>query len=140
MANIKSAFKKVNSKIWLILGIVLIIVFSVAASKEFIKKHQLDKEIASLQEEIDRLKVEQNEFITLINNYNSESFIEQEARVNFNYKKKGEKVVVIKTDDNNFAPNSDNNSDKELNPNQEEKNKAFGNIVLWWDYFFDQAS
>ena len=139
MSNIKSFFHKFNSKILVILGLVLIIVFSVAASKEFVKKRQLDNEISSLQFEIDNLKVEQNEFITLLDNYNSESYIEQEARVNFNYKKRGEKVVVIKTDKSKNNLDLSNNNSEELNSQAAEKDSGESNFKLWWNYFFSEG-
>ncbi len=139
MARIKSFLHKFNSKILIILGIVLVAVFSVAASKEFIKKRQLDNEIASLQSEIENLKVEQDEFITLIDNYNSESYIEQEARVNFNYKKKGEKVVVIKTDKKEETINSINNESENLNSPDIEQGDSAENFKLWWNYFFSEG-
>jgi len=136
MAEKKNFLNKINSKVLIALGLVLIIIFSVAASKEFVKKRQLDREISDLQQEIENLKVDQDEFIKLIDNYNSESYIEQEARVNFNYKKKGEKVVVIKTDNNNLDLN--NNSANVSTSEQPEKFGATNNIKLWWDYFFGE--
>ncbi len=136
MAEKNNFLQKINSKVLIAFGIVLIIIFSVAASKEFVKKRQLDKEISDLQQEIDNLKVDQDEFIKLIDNYNSESYIEQEARVNFNYKKKGEKVVVIKTENNNLDPNI--NSANELAGEQSEKFSTTNNIRLWWNYFFGE--
>jgi len=140
MTRKKSFLKKFNSKIYIILGIVLIIVFSAAASKEFLKKHQLDNEIADLESEIDRLKVEEDEFIKLIDNYNSENYIEQEARVNFNYKKRGEKVVVIKTDNDKVYLNSNDNMPEESNSNQVERGFNTDNLKLWWDYFFGERT
>lgn len=139
MTSESSFWTKFNSKIIIILGIILIIVFSVAASKEFIKKHQLDNEIAGLESEIDRLKVEEDEFIKLIDNYNSESYIEQEARVNFNYKKRGEKVVVIKTDNKVYLESNDNLPEKS-NSSQAERGIQANNLRLWWNYFFGEKS
>lgn len=121
------------------MGLVLIVVFSVAASKEFVKKHQLDQEISDLQNEIDRLKVEQDEFLTLIENYNSESFIEQEARMNFNYKKRGEKVVVIKTD-NRVDSSTINNIPEKINSEKADPQAGSSNFKLWWNYFFGENS
>lgn len=132
-------FTKINSKIVIVAGIVLIAVFSVAASKEFIKKHQLDREISNLQNEIDRLKVEQDEFLSLIDSYNSEEFIEQEARMNFNYKKRGEKVVVIRTDKDGNSSINNNLSEKYNSQNSDQSGKT-GNFKLWWNYFFGENS
>ncbi|HUT22243.1 MAG TPA: septum formation initiator family protein [Candidatus Bipolaricaulota bacterium] len=136
MLEKKTFFGKFNSKILIISGLVLIALFSVAASREFIHKHQLDKEISDLEKEIDRLKIEQDEFITLIDNYNSQEFIEQAARENFNYKKRGEKVVLIKTNEDNVPPDLSVNGPNGINSSASETLSGKSNVKLWWDYFF----
>jgi len=137
MAKGKFFFSWNNSKLFFILGIVLVVIFSVAASKEFVKKHQLDEEISGLEQEIETLQVQQDKFLTLIDNYNSESFIEQEARTKFNYKKRGEKVVIIKTDENNIYLDSENNLPNDINSSTGSDNSG-SNLKRWWDYFFGE--
>ncbi|MFZ5365232.1 MAG: FtsB family cell division protein [Patescibacteria group bacterium] len=127
-----------SSRLIYALGIILIIAFSVAGSKEYIKKHQLDKEIAELESEVASLQVEQEEFLQLLENYNSENFIEQEARVNFNYKRKGEQVVIIRSDENKVYLNSNNVSGQENTSALADDVEKSSNPKLWWDYFFGE--
>ena len=67
----------------------------VAVSKESYRRYQIDKEAADLKKEIAFLE-EKNESLTrFLDYFNSDKFLEKEARLKLNLLKEGEKLVII---------------------------------------------
>lgn len=127
--------KTVFSKIIYIGVGVLLVFFLVGIVKEFVKKVELEKEITTLEEDLERLQMDKETFLTSIESYKSDFFLEQEAREKFNLVKKGEKVVVI--------PNSETYSQQDYQVNQDGKivlkeqiSAEDNNLKNWWTYFF----
>jgi len=112
--------------------VLLIILFVFGIVREYAKKIELDKEIVSLQQELDQLKIDKNNFLDSIDSYQSDFFLEQEAREKFNLKKQGEKVVVIPVD--KYADNL-NKQDQENKQSLVERSMG-RNLQDWWNYFF----
>lgn len=111
----------------------LFFVFSVAGFvREYAKSREVDNDLAGLERELTRLKMEKNNFLKSIDSFQSEFFLEQEARTKFNLKKEGERVVVI-PESNLGAVVAD---DKALAVSAETNKSAWRNAVSWWDYFF----
>jgi len=75
--------------------ILLIVVLLIGSVREFLRQKELNKEMASLQQDIENLNLERSQFLSSIEAYKSDFFVEQEARLKFNLQKSGEKVLVI---------------------------------------------
>ena len=75
---------------------VLIVVLGVIFFSEYANQKQLDGEISELNAEIERLKLKKENFLTLIDRYQSDFYVEEEARTKMNLDVPGEQVVVIK--------------------------------------------
>jgi cell division protein FtsB len=75
--------------------------------KEILNKSKLDKEITELNQEIEQLKLKKQNFLSLIDTYQNDFYLEKEARSKMNLKKSGEKVVVVKLDDINRVQGTD---------------------------------
>ena len=119
-------------KIFLLICIVILVLFSLALGREFVKKRQIDKEIYSLEQEIERLEEDQSEFSELIDYLNTEDFLEKEARLKLGLQKPGETLVVIS--DDSFE--TDEGSKKNLDFYEEYEVKQ-NNLTKWWNYFFN---
>lgn len=125
-----------------LLGFVVIALIFVPLVKNVKKQVSVNKEIDNLQKEILNLEKKNTELKGLITYLNSEEFTEEQARLNLNYKKEGEEVVVIKEKNSNLAMrdadmesvNSIYNIKGLEDKKQQEKEK---NIKKWLKYFLN---
>lgn len=125
----------------LIIVLVLVIVFALVGItiREVYNKNKLDQEIESLNQEINQLKIDQQNFLSSIDNFQSSFYLEQQARSKLNLKKNDENVVVVKL--NESANITDINQSQDTSsgqPNNNNNSLIQKNIMLWWQYFFDQ--
>jgi cell division protein FtsB len=97
-----------------IAGFLVLLLISWPLVRNVKKQLEVNDEISNLRQEIDSLEQRNTELNGLITYLNSDQFAEEQARLNLNYKKEGEEVVVIKdkTEDGNTnaAENSDSPS------------------------------
>ncbi len=115
------------SKLFLILGVVVLAFLVFSLGKKFFESREIDSEISDAEADIARLETRNAELGNLLNFVNTEAFVEQEARLKFNLLKPGESVVVIPSNSeaqNGGETSSENNAGNLSNP------------VKWWNYFF----
>lgn len=118
--------KIVSSKLTMLIGAFLLIFISVSLIKEIVRRYEINREIAKLEEEVAELDARNTELTDLIAFFNTDTFLEQEARSRLNLQKPGEKVVII--------------PDIESIPQEEQKNNlslSLSNPKKWWNYFFE---
>jgi|GEM_PF-743144 len=118
------------SKIMLMVAVLLIFVVILGIIREYGKRMAMEKRLAELSNELKNLQGQKSGFLSSMDLYDSDLFIEQTARNKFNLKKEGETVVVIKKNESvadqatidagNLAAQTD----------------KFSNLNLWWQYFF----
>ncbi len=103
--------------------LVLLLVFSVSLIREVMRKIEIQRQIAALEDKIDALENDNKQLESLIQYLQTDDFIEEEARRKLSLKKPGEKVVAVPEleDDSN-----DNSASTSTLPNWK----------LWWYYFF----
>ena len=118
----------------------LAIIFSIGAPllKNIKKQYSINNEIRALKQEIEEQKNKNLSLNKLISYIKSDEFVEEQARLDLNYKKEGENVVVIKEKDEpkNTAPNSEsrdiyNQGGKERNITK----RNIANQLKWLNYF-----
>lgn len=126
--------KKLFSRFLLILVVLIFAVAVVGIFREYAKSHEVDSEISGLQEELNRLKLEKNSFLKSIDSFQSDFFLEQEARLKFNLKKDGEKAVVIPANNILIVNEVGKNNDSILA--LDDKVMAWQKAGAWWSYFF----
>lgn len=119
-----------NPKTLIILGLAIIIVISIPISKNISKKYNIDQEILELEKEITAMESANTDFKKMITYLESDSFVEEQARLNLGLKKEGEEVIVIESTD--FAKKA---SQKEILANGLGYGDKFF-LLVWWDYFF----
>ena len=112
------------SKFFLILCIILFVTVLFALAKGTVRSYKVSSEIQELQDEINQLERQNQEFEQLVDYLKSETFVEQEAKLKLGYKKPGENLVII--------------PQEELSEEIEGENKyqEFSNPAKWWAYFF----
>ena len=142
MARSKSDLKTkiFSSKIFIVCAFIVLVIVGTAAAKEFYKKHQIQKEISFLEEEIEKVEESNKEFVQLIEFLKTESYLEREARLKLNLQKSGEKVVVVSQKSNDILQDEPENKFESKNKEEiitEEKNpKEISNPRKWWNHIF----
>ena len=100
------------------------------------KRSQLDKEVAQLKADLTRNEAQNSDFKKMIAYLESDQFVEEQAKLNLNLKKDGEKVVSIKE-----LPVVESQQDL-AETVMTEPAPVFSPRVrlnLWLDYFFGQS-
>ena len=95
------------------------------------QQSKVDQEIASLKTEIAKAEGKNSELKKMIAYLESDSFLDEQARLSFNLKKPGEKAVVIQTGTSE-TPLFELGTSTENESKQADKN----NYQRWLDYFF----
>ena len=112
--------------IWL--GIVLV--------KATYKKYQLNQEIASVKNEMEKLDKKGQELNQMLDYFNSQNSLEKEAREKLNLKKEGETVVII--NENSFTQEAAilPVTTTAATPDDDSFKNDENNLIKWWKYFF----
>jgi len=122
----KSIINRIFSFNLFLVGSILVVVFlGSGLGKEFYRDYQIEKEIDSLQNEIEAVEKDNYQLTQLIEYYKTDEYKEVEARKRFSLKKKGESVIIIKSNPRVLG-------DFDI----KEENKNLPNYVKWWNYFF----
>lgn len=136
-------FKTLNSKIFLLLALLILLAVSFGLAKIIIKHLQIKKEFSNLNKKIESLNKNSVELSNLIDYLNTAAYQEKTARQEFGLKQPDEKVVVITKNNsavaNNFQSNpaAQNNRQPET-PGQNALPAAdkISNPDKWLRYFF----
>lgn len=123
--------KLIRSKIFLAIGLIILVFFSLTLGKRVFEQHKINQEIKKLEEEIKILESRNSELSKLIEYFNTNLYIEEAARIKLGLQKPGESVVVV--------PNEIfNEQEKKGEENSQVNNKTIleqSNASKWWDYF-----
>lgn len=116
--------------LWLAAGLAAFAVLAGGAFvRETVRARQIDREIAALKGEADRLRVRNFEISALESSLSSGEFLEREARMKLGLQKAGEQAVVVRAADT--PPETDaHRADSEDPPD-------WSNAKKWWTYFTD---
>ena len=124
-----------NSQVWikffLTISFLAFVLVTYALFKETYKKYQIQKEVEELQSEADSLKQGNEKLKGLIDYFQTQNFSEKEARGKLNVKKDGEKIVILKREDE--TEDAEGNL---IEAQDEEVILDLPNPLKWWDYFF----
>ena len=127
--------KSLVSKVFFVLCVVALIAVASGIFQQYMKRQELDKEVSDLKNELARLNMDKTDFLKSIDAFSGDFFLEQEARLKFNLRKEGEKVVVIPLDGDTGEPvDYSDAADKETGESMG------GNFKAWWKYFFGAQS
>jgi cell division protein FtsB len=125
----KSKRKRIIFKSLTLIGIILLVVVSIALGKEIYGRHQINQEIEKAKHEIEDLERKNYELQALIDYLNTDSFKEIQARQNLGLQKEGETAVSIE-------PGISLPSQNQEITFESGEVKESSNPRRWWDYFF----
>jgi len=123
--------KKFFSNLLLFLAGVLVLFLLIGIVREYWREREIQGDLMALQTELARLEAEKQGFLQSLDLYQSEYFLEKEARTQFNLRKEGEQVAVV------ALPVVFDSETKKLGA---KKDKKFFYGRIWWDYFFGEKS
>lgn len=127
----KTIIKKIiGSRIFLFLACLALIGLALGVGRESYHRHQLSKEINSLEKEINKLDGRNQQLSNLVEYFSEESFLEKEARLKLNLKKPGERVIIFSQKAS--GENGQNNGIE----TEGDTESRFENWWKWWEYFF----
>lgn len=118
-----------------VIGFCILVYITIPIVRNAQKQKKINDEIKGLEKEVTRLDGNNADLKKMINYLNSDQFVLEQARLNLNYKKDKEGVVVIK----NSGVDKDGGGNKQIfNINEEKKEKNIfkdSNIYKWWQFF-----
>ena len=119
------------STAFLIVLIVIALGSAAAVLRQTLKKREVNAEIIALQKDIEKQEKKKFELIEMVKYFQSESYADQEARLNLGLKKKGENVLMITGQDiSNLLDSGATNGDA--------SDESYAKH--WLVYFFPQLS
>ena len=98
-----------NPKILASLGLIIIVLLSFPIAKNASQRYAVNNEIKELEKEIKSMEGRNAKLNQLIDYFGSNQYIEEQARLNFGLKKKGEETAVIDIGKNGTTTNDANN-------------------------------
>lgn len=113
------------SKFFVIFCLFLFIFILFGLAKGTIKAHRVNAEVGQLQTEIARLEAQNQDFEQLVKYLNTDTFIEQEAKLKLGLKKENENLVIIPDSEVSAAGGNKVDVENKTNP------------AKWWAYFFN---
>lgn len=120
--------KILYSKSFIFFLLIVLILAIIAFGRESYRNFGINQEIKNLEEKIEQLKASNEELIGLEEYFQSEEFLEKEARLKLNLTKPGEKLIIIKQIE----------EDLEEFEQKQGLAKEISNIQKWWQYFFEE--
>ncbi|MDO8676661.1 MAG: septum formation initiator family protein [Candidatus Azambacteria bacterium] len=127
--NISIYKRLIKSKIFFIFLVPVSIALIIGIFQNFYHRYQVKKDLDRLNAEVMSLNKQKEDLDNLLDYYKNSSNLEKEARVRLNYKKEGEKVVVI-------LPTAATSSSNETISASSLSDTNLPNYRQWWYYFF----
>ena len=114
----------------IVVNLVILGFLFVGFGREYWRNIEIERDIAALQAESDRLAGQRLESLSLINDLSSEYYLEGEARTKRGMGDPGEQMIVVE------LPEAAEPEGEVLGIATDE---SISNPTRWWYYFFDRA-
>lgn len=131
----KKPFFNFTSTLGRIVLLGLVILFLVNIGRSIYKNHNIKKQITELESQNHTLKNEKLNLENRILYYDTQTYKELEARKHLNYKKKGEKVVSLITQEDKASEENKIINDFKTQ-NKKSSDDPSPNWQKWWQYIF----
>lgn len=122
---------KIFSGIFFLTGLTILVLIGISLGKETYRKRQIQKEIDSLQIQIEKMNQENSDLENLMDYLSSTDFEEKEGREKFNLQKGDEKMIVFRKDA--IQNEAENKNESDVQAPSADKSP---NWQKWWRYFF----
>ena len=111
-----------NSNIFIVILAIALLYSTIKVGKELTRRWQINREIANLSEELSKAQGKKDQLQDLIDYLKTDKYVEEQARLQLNLSKSGEKRVDLSGDNKVIA----------LATEQED----LANWQKWFNYFF----
>jgi len=111
-----------NSNIFIVILAIALLYSTIKVGKELTRRWQINREIANLSEELSKAQGKKDQLQDLIDYLKTDKYVEEQARLQLNLSKSGEKRVDLSGDNQVIA----------LATEQED----LANWQKWFNYFF----
>lgn len=128
-------------RLLVVVNAIILFILVLSFGREFVRNFEIQRDIALLQTQAEELAATNLQISQLNTAFQTESFIEREARLKLNMKKPGEQVVVIRSPENGIVtePILEEGTDPlNLLAEEEFDPRSVANPNKWWYYFFDK--
>lgn len=116
-----------ESKLYLALGVAVLLLLSFSFMRAYYQNRQIKLEIRRMESEVARLEGEKFNLDEMLKYVGTDAFVDEKARTELNLIKEGEKVMVI----NRIAGEPVGQSE-----NKVVESSIVSNPRKWWNYFF----
>lgn len=117
--------KLLYSKSFIVFLVIILILVIIALGRESYRYFRVSQDIKDLEKRIEELEKTNEELARMEEYFQSEEFLEKEARLKLNLTKLGEKLIIVKTPEGMEGEGQETTVAKEIS-----------NIQRWWEYFF----
>ncbi|MFH1598247.1 MAG: septum formation initiator family protein [Patescibacteria group bacterium] len=116
-----------SNKTVIVIGLIILVFLSIALGKELLRRYEISREIEQLETEIADLEQRNLDLDDLIDYFNTNSFVEKEARTKLGLQKAGETMVIF--------PETEGGTES-AETAEAAADEAMTNLQRWWKYFF----
>lgn len=118
--------KLLYSKSFIVFLVIIFVLVIIALGRESYQYFRINQEIEDLEKKIEELEASKEEFARMEQYFQSEEFLEKEARLRLNLTRPGEKLIIIKQ------------IEEDLEEIEQKRviAKEISNIQKWFEYFF----
>jgi cell division protein FtsB len=128
--------KILNSKIALVLILCFIGYLSFSLNEKIVVKKESGKRVAGIKTEIEELTEKEAELLKLQDYYNSEDFLQKEARRILGYQKPGEEVYVLIPQKGTIERIEEKEEFVIIKKETKIDLSSASNPTKWWHFFF----
>lgn len=124
-----------DSKFVLVGEVTILMLLLVALGREFVQRHTVRQQVASLEQELGQLENRNQDLRSLVAFFQSDFFQEREGRLRLGLQKTGETAVaVVNDDDQRQTSNGTTEPVRVLGAATTAADQS--NPQRWWNYFF----
>ena len=127
-----------DRKVFLAVNLILLTLLVLSFSREFLRDYQINHEISQLREEAKALEARNLDIANLNAEFETETFLEEEARLRLGLSQPGEQVVVINESDPTTTLAMGDLTGAQPATFTDSKTVEVSNASRWYYYFFDQ--
>lgn len=127
-----------SSRTFLIVNFIILAFLFFSFGREFASNYMIRQEIDELMAEKEALEAKNSELSSFMSSVQTETYIEQEARIKLGLSKPGEKVVILSNSQTKNLTESEAGLDLNKVDNFSVPDlTTLANPLKWWYYFFD---
>lgn len=117
-----------RSKLVFAVEAALLLLIGIALTRQVVQRHSIDREISRLKQEYEELEMNSADLQALISYFQTDEYMEEEARTKLGLVKPGEGVVIL--------PEAGVQGAADTQSQASSSQPDTSNSQRWWDFFF----